>query len=103
MNILLSYPEGNKILQDSTIEGGVSAATSLSLTQYNVSPWTATPIYVNDAAGQGYVVTINESSTVSKLLIFDTSASNVLSWISTNFPTATITGMGKNNFTLYSA
>ena len=103
MNIILSYPDGNKILQDSTIEDGVTLATSLSLTQYNVSPWTATPVYVNDANGEGFVATINESSTVSKLLVFDTSASNVLTWISTNFPTATVTGMGKNNFTLYSA
>jgi hypothetical protein len=103
MNIILSYPEGNKILLDSTIEAGVSAATSLSLTQYNVSPWTSTPVYVNDANGEGFVVTIDESSTVSKLLIFDTSASNVLTWISTNFPSATVTTMGLNNFTLYSA
>lgn len=103
MNIIVSYPTGNKILQDSTIEDGVAAATALSLAEYNVTPWTATPIYVNNASGEGFIVSINESSTISKLLIFDTSASNVLAWISTNFPTATVTTMGKNNFTLYSA
>jgi hypothetical protein len=103
MNIILSYPDGNKILQDSTIEDGVAAATALSLTHYNVIPWTSTPIYVNDASGSGFVVSINESSTVSRILVFDTTAANVLSWVSTNFPTATVTTMGKNNFTLYSA
>jgi hypothetical protein len=103
MNIILSYPEGNKILIDSTIEAGVSLAVSLSLPIYNVSTWTATEIYVNNIDGVGFTVNLTENSTVTRLMIFDTSESNVTTWISNNFPEATITSMGKNNFTLYSA
>jgi len=45
MNILISSSDVNKVIQNGTIEEGITAATSLGLTQYGVSPLSVDTIY----------------------------------------------------------
>ena len=101
MNILISSSNVNKVIQNGTIEEGITAATSLGLTQYGVSPLSVSNVVVNDELGGGYSLTLNESSTNTQYLVFDTSASNVLSWVDTNYPSATIVSFSKTSWSLY--
>ena len=101
MNILISSSDVNKVIQNGTIEEGITAATSLGLTQYGVSPLSVSNVVVNDELGGGYSLTLNESSTNTQYLVFDTSANNVLSWVDANYPSATITNFTKTKLSLY--
>jgi hypothetical protein len=101
MNILISSSDVNKVIQNGTIEEGITAATSLGLTQYGVSPLSVSNVIVNNELGEGYRLTLNESSTNTQYLIFDTSANNVLSWVDTNYPSATIVSFSKTSWSLY--
>ncbi len=104
MNILLTTPSGNgKIIQGGSIQDGVSLANSLGLTEYNVLTYNAAIIVVNDVNGNGYNVNLNDQGTNQRFLIFDSSSSNVTSWITNNYPTATITTFGKTSIILASA
>ena len=54
MNILISSSDVNKVIQNGTIEEGITAATSLGLTQYGVSPLSVPNLVVNNELGEGY-------------------------------------------------
>ena len=102
MNILISTSSNvNKVIQNGTIEEGITAATSLGLTQYNVSPLSVPNFFVNNELGEGYTFVLTEDSSTNRFLVFDTSASNVLSWVDTNYPSATITSFSKTSWSLY--
>ena len=101
MNILISNNDVNKVIQNGTIEEGITAATSLGLTQYGVSPLSVPNLVVNNELGEGYTFTLTEDSSTTQFLVFDTSTSNVLSWISTNYPSATIKSFQKTLWSLY--
>ena len=101
MNILISNNDVNKVIQNSTIEEGITVATSLGLTQYSVSPISVSNVIVNNESGEGYTFTLTEDSSTTQFLVFDTSASNVLSWVDTNYPSATITSFSKTSWSLY--
>jgi hypothetical protein len=104
MNILLTTPSGNgKLIQGGTIQDGVTLANSLGLTQYNVGTYTAASVVVNDSNGTAFNVSLNDGGSPQRFLIFDTSSSNVLTWISTNYPTATVVSFGKTPMILASA
>ena len=101
MNILISSSNVNKVIQNGTIEEGITAATSLGLTQYSVSPLSVSNVVVNNELGEGYTFVLTEDSSTNRFLVFDTSASNVLSWVDTNYPSATITTFLKTSWSLY--
>ena len=102
MNILISTSSNvNKVIQNGTIEEGITAATSLGLTQYNVSPLSVSNLVVNNELGEGYTFTLTEDSSTTQFLVFDTSTSNVLSWVDTNYPSATFKSFSKTSWSLY--
>ena len=101
MNILISNNDVNKVIQNSTIEEGITVATSLGLTQYSVSPVSVSNVIVNNESGEGYTFTLTEDSSTTQFLVFDTSASNVLSWVDTNYPSATFKSFAKTLWSLY--
>jgi len=101
MNILISSGNVNKVIQNGTIEEGITAATSLGLTQYSVSPLSVSNVVVNNELGEGYTFTLTEDSSTTQFLVFDTSTSNVLSWVDTNYPSATIVSFSKTLWSLY--
>ena len=102
MNILISTSSNvNKVIQNGTIEEGITAATSLGLTQYGVSPLSVSNVVVNNELGEGYTFTLTEDSSTTQFLVFDTSTSNVLSWVDTNYPSATIVSFSKTSWSLY--
>lgn len=96
MNILVSSLSGNsKLIENGTIQDGINLANSLGLTPYNVSIYNAATVVVNDNTGSGFNVNINDGGSTVRLLVFDTTTSNVLSWIGTNYPSATVQTFGK--------
>ena len=101
MNILISNNDVNKVIQNSTIEEGITVATSLGLTQYSVSPVSVSNVIVNNESGEGYTFTLTEDSSTTQFLVFDTSTSNVLSWVDTNYPSATFKSFSKTSWSLY--
>jgi hypothetical protein len=101
MNILISSSDVNKVIQNGTIEEGIAAATSLGLTQYGVSPLSVPNLVVNNELGEGYTFTLSEDSSTTQFLVFDASTSNVLSWVNTNYPSATIVSFSKTSWSLY--
>ena len=101
MNILISNNDVNKVIQNSTIEEGITVATSLGLTQYSVSPISVSNVIVNNESGEGYTFTLTEDSSTTQFLVFDTSTSNVLSWVDTNYPSATFKSFAKTLWSLY--
>ena len=101
MNILISSSDVNKVIQNGTIEEGITVATSLGLTQYSVSPVSVSNVIVNNESGEGYTFTLTEDSSTTQFLVFDTSASNVLSWVDTNYPSATFKSFAKTLWSLY--
>ena len=101
MNILISNNDVNKVIQNSTIEEGITVATSLGLTQYSVSPISVSNVIVNNESGEGYTFTLTEDSSTTQFLVFDTSTSNVLSWVDTNYPSATFKSFSKTSWSLY--
>lgn len=104
MNILLSTPSGGgRLIQGGTIQDGITLANSLGLTEYNVLVYNVASIVVNDNAGKGFNVNLNDGGTNERFLIFDTTSSNVLSWITTNYPTATLVTFGKTSIILATA
>jgi hypothetical protein len=103
MNILLSTPSGNgRLIQGGTIQDGITLANSLGLTEYNVAVYNAASVVVNDNTGGGNI-NLNDEGTTERFLIFDTTSSNVLSWITTNYPTATLVTFGKTSIILATA
>jgi hypothetical protein len=104
MNILLSTPSGNgRLIQGGTIQDGITLANSLGLTEYNVAVYNAASVVVNDNTGGGFNINLNDEGTTERFLIFDTTSSNVLSWITTNYPTATLVTFGKTPIILATA
>lgn len=104
MNILLSTPSGNgRLIQGGTIQDGITLANSLGLTEYNVFTWTSASVVVNDNSGSGFNVTLNDGGNTQRFLIFDTTSANVTSWITTNYPSATLVSFGKTTIILATA
>jgi hypothetical protein len=101
MNVLISKNDGlGKLIQDGTVEQGMTIASELGYTQYSVSPFSNTVI-INNTSGSGFALTLNESSTNTQYLVFDTSESNILTWVSENHSSATITSCSKTLWSLY--
>jgi hypothetical protein len=100
MNILLTYSGSGKILQSATFEDGVTLANSLSLSIYTLGQFT-NQLVVNDTNGVGYTVSLVNSGAQTNYLIFDSSAANVLTWISNNHESATINSFGASPWTLH--
>lgn len=104
MNILIATPTGdNKLIQNSTIQDGLTVAGSLGLSEYNIGPFTSQTVIVNDVDGFGYNLQINDGGNPLRFLIFDSSSSNVVSWVSSNYPVATISNIGKTKTKIASA
>lgn len=103
MNILLSTPTNGKLIQGGTIEDGITLANSLGLTEYNVAVYNVAAVVVNDNTGGGFNINLNDGGSTERFLVFDTASSNVLSWITTNYPTATLVSFGKTAITLATA
>jgi predicted transglutaminase-like cysteine proteinase len=101
MNILISNNDVNKVIQNGTILEGITAATSLGLTKYGVSSISVSNVVVNNELGEGYALTLNQNSTDTRYLVFDTSTNNVLSWVDANYPSATIVNFSKTTWSLY--
>jgi hypothetical protein len=100
MNILLTYSGSGKILQSATFEDGVALANSLSLSFYNLGKFT-NPLVVNDANGEGYSASLLNSGTQTNYLIFDSSATNALTWIANNHSGSTINAFGASPWKLH--
>ena len=100
MNILLTYSGSGKILQSATFEDGVALANSLSLSIYNVGQLTS-DLVINDTNGVGYSVSLINSGAQTSYLIFDSSSTNVFSWISNNHPSSTINAFGVSPWKLH--
>lgn len=103
MNILLSTPTNGKLIQGGTIQDGITLANSLGLIEYNVAVYNAASIVVNDNTGGGFNINLNDGGNIERFLIFDTNSSNILSWVTTNYPTATLVSFGKTTITLATA
>ena len=100
MNILLTYSGSGKILQSATFEDGVALANSLSLSIYNLGQFT-NQLVVNDANGEGYSASLLNSGTQTNYLIFDSSATNALTWIANNHSGSTINAFGASPWKLH--
>jgi len=103
MNILLSTPSSGRLIQGGTIQDGITLANSLGLTEYNVAAYNSASVVVNDNTGGGFNINLNDGGTTERFLVFDTTSSNVLSWITTNYPTATLVSLGKTSIILATA
>lgn len=103
MNILLSTPTNGKLIQGGTIQDGITLANSLGLIEYNVAVYNSASVVVNDNTGSGFNINLNEGGNIERFLIFDTNSSNILSWVTTNYPTATLVSFGKTAITLATA
>ena len=101
MNILITNKEGlGKLIQDGTIEEGITVASGLGYTQYSVSTF-SNAVVINNTSGFGCALTLNDNSTNTQYLVFDTSESNILTWVSETYPSATITNFSKTLWSLY--
>lgn len=103
MNILISSgPQNNnagKLVQNTDMASAIGIASSLGYFSYGCVVYND-QLIVNDVNGVGYGFTLNESSINTRYFVFDTNESSVLSWISTNHPTATILNFSKSNITV---
>lgn len=103
MNILItSGPANNnagKMILNSDVVSAINIAATLGYATYVLNVYTD-QLIINDSNGVGFNFILNESSINSRYFVFDTNESSVLSWISTNHPTATITNFSKSNITV---
>jgi len=102
MNILLTSPISDspkKVIENGTIQDGINLAQSLGLAQYNLTKYNL-EIVKNDPTGSGFTVELNDSGSFRSLIVFDTTESNVLSWVSSNYPDATIQRFQKTQIVL---
>ena len=100
MNLLLQYSGSGEILQSSTFADATTLGESLSPTRYSIQIYNNN-IVVNDANGIGHLVTLTNDSTASNYLVFDSSPSNVLTWITNNHPESTLVSFQKTAYTLH--
>lgn len=103
MNIIINSGPTNgnigKVVLNTTYQAAILVAETLNYSTYTFGV-SQDQIIVNNASGNGYGVTLNESSVNTRYLVFDTNESAVLTWISNNHPTAEITNFAKSSLTL---
>jgi hypothetical protein len=100
MNLLLSYSGAGKVLQSSTFQDAINLAETLSEPRYFITEVLQT-LVVNDTNGICYTVTLVDDSTTTNYMIFDSSSSNVLTWILNNHPSSVISSFQKSINTLH--